>query len=97
VPEGYPDKPIKNAEIDISHVLRSEQLYLGAVDLVNNKLVETGSRTAAVVGVAETITAAEKYAEEDINRITGPLFHREDIGTEQLIRKRVEQMNKLRG
>lgn len=96
VPEGYPDNPIKNEEIDISKVLRPEQLYLGAVDKVNEKLVETGSRTAAVVGIAANISEAEKQAEEDINRIVGPLFHREDIGTEALIQKRINQMRELK-
>lgn len=96
VPEGYPDQPVKNAEINVSKVVNPEQLYLGAVDMINDKLVETGSRTAAVVGVAATLSEAEKAAEEDINRIVGPLFHREDIGTHALIQKRINQMRELR-
>lgn len=96
VPEGYPDNPIKNAEIDISQVKHPKHLYLGAVDMVQGKLVETGSRTAAVVGIANTVHEAEIAAEEEINRIKGPLFHREDIGTQQLIQRRVDQMLELR-
>lgn len=96
VPEGYPDHPIKNALIDVSGVQHSDQLYLGAVDMINGELVETGSRTAAVVGIAKTIAEAEQIAEAEINRIKGPLFHREDIGTQKLIQQRVNQMQELR-
>jgi phosphoribosylamine--glycine ligase len=96
VPEGYPDHPIKNAVIDISQIKYSQQFYLGAVDMQNGQLVETGSRTAAVVGMGMTIADAEKTAEEDINRIQGPLFHREDIGTQELIQRRIKHMEEIR-
>lgn len=96
VPEGYPDHPVKNTEINISDVKNTDQLYLAAVDMRENKLIATGSRTVAVVGVAKTISEAEKIAEEEIQRIQGQLFHRPDIGTETLIRRRVKQMQELR-
>jgi phosphoribosylamine--glycine ligase len=96
VPHGYPDQAVKEAEIDISQVENPEHLYLAAVDARDGKLYATGSRTAAVVGIAKTITAAEKIAEADILRIQGPLFHREDIGTDALIHRRVEHMKELR-
>ena len=53
-----------------------DQLYLAAVDMRENKLIATGSRTVAVVGVAKTISEAEKIAEEEIQRIQGQLFRR---------------------
>ena len=59
-------------------------------------LIEAGSRTVAVVGIASSISQAEKLAEEEISKVEGPLFHREDIGTDALIRKRVEHMESLR-
>jgi phosphoribosylamine--glycine ligase len=96
VPEGYPDHPIKNAVIDISQIKYPQQFYLGAVDMQNGQLVETGSRTAAVVGMGMTIADAEKTAEEEINRIQGPLFHREDIGTQELIQRRIKHMEEIR-
>ena len=55
-------------------------------------LYATGSRTAAYVGVADTISEAEQIAEQEISCIKGPLFHREDIGTSALINKRIEAM-----
>jgi len=62
----------------------------------NDQLVEAGSRTVAVVGIADSITAAEQLAEGEISRVTGPLFHRTDIGTEALVQKRIDHMVCLR-
>ncbi len=96
VPEGYPDSPIKNERIDISKVENPDQLYLASVDLKNNILLESGSRTVAVVGIADTLHKAEAIAENEIKHIVGPLFHRKDIGTSQLINKRIHHMKALR-
>lgn len=96
VPNGYPDKPVKNVEIDASKIKNPEQLYFAAVDERDGKLYATGSRAVAVVGIGKTIAEAEKSAEQEIQQVNGPLFHREDIGTEALIRKRVKQMQGLR-
>lgn len=96
VPTGYPDNPVKNQPIDISKVNDKDHLYLASVDQTENALLETGSRAVAVVGIASTISEAEKIAESEIQKITGPLFHREDIGTAELINKRFEMMKNLR-
>ncbi|OGH70327.1 MAG: phosphoribosylamine--glycine ligase [Candidatus Magasanikbacteria bacterium RIFCSPHIGHO2_02_FULL_51_14] len=96
VPLGYPDSPVKNERIDVSQVQDKDRLYFGSVEERNGELYETGSRTVAVVGVADTISEAEKIAEEEIACVKGPLFHREDIGTQRLIRTRVEMMDALR-
>jgi len=96
VPEGYPDLPIKGKCIDISKIGNSDQLYLASVDIENNILLESGSRTAAVIGLANTLQEAESIAEDEIRRIEGPLFHRTDIGTYRLINKRINHMKALR-
>jgi len=96
VPVGYPDSPVKNEKIDISEVENQDQLYLASVNEVDGVLHEMGSRTAAVVGIADTIEEAEKKAEAEICKIKGPLFHRKDIGTKELIKKRIEMMKNLR-
>lgn len=96
VPEGYPDEPLKDFVIDVSHVVNHDQLYFAAVDERAGKLYATGSRAIAVVGIAPTISAAENMAELEINRIQGQLFHRSDIGTDALIQKRIQQMQDLR-
>lgn len=97
VPEGYPDSPEKNFPVDIQSIEKPDQLFLGAVDIQDGQLIATGSRTAAVVGLADTITQAEAEAERLISQVSGKLFHRPDIGTADLIDKRVQHMNQLRG
>ena len=96
VPNGYPEQPVKGKPIDVTNVKNRDQLYYASVDIEEKNLVETGSRTVAVVGIADTITEAEKIAEKEIQAINGPLFHRTDIGTPKLIRKRINHMASFR-
>ena len=96
VPEGYPDAPIKGEYIDISKVENPDQLYLASVDFKDDILLESGSRTVAVVGIADTLQEAEAIAEDEIKQIVGPLFHRTDIGTAELVQKRIKHMITIR-
>lgn len=96
VPEGYPDKPVKDQPIDISNINDLANMYYASVDLKEGILIEAGSRTVAVVGAADSIKEAEQIAESEICKIKGPLFHRKDIGTAQLIQKRITHMDNLR-
>ena len=96
VPEGYPDKPVKNVPIDISKVKNPELLFYASVDIKNGILVESGSRTIATVGISESIFSAEKIAEQSVSSVVGPLFHRRDIGTLALVEKRKKNMSYLR-
>ena len=96
VPEGYPDDPIKNKEIDVAEVTDTEKLFYASVELKNDKLFEMGSRTVAVVGAGDSIWEAEEIAEKEISKIKGPLFHRKDIGTTELIQKKINNMHSLK-
>jgi phosphoribosylamine--glycine ligase len=96
VPEGYPDTPLRDVLIDVSAVKNKSCLYLSSVDARDGKIYATGSRTAAYVGVADSIPMAEEISEKEVCGISGPLFHREDIGTERLIQCRVDHMRRLR-
>ena len=96
VPEGYPDNPVKGESIDLSNIENPDSLFYASVDVHNGKLIEAGSRTVAVVGIAESISAAEQIAEKEVSALDGPLFHRADIGTDALVQKRVEHMELLR-
>lgn len=96
VPEGYPDAPINNFAIDFSKINCKANLYLSSVNQIKNQVFAIGSRTAAYVGVGDTIFAAEMQAEDEISLIEGPLFHRQDIGTKQLIQHRIDSMLKIR-
>jgi phosphoribosylamine--glycine ligase len=96
VPEGYPDRPVKGEPIDVSGVTNSDRLFYASVDIQNGQLVEAGSRTVAIVGIADTISEAEAIAEKEVSSISGPLFHRIDIGTDPMIQKRIDHMNEIR-
>jgi phosphoribosylamine--glycine ligase len=96
VPVGYPDKPMKDFVVDFSDIADPTYLYLASVHKIDHMILAAGSRTAAYVGLADTIAAAEELAEQEIVRIDGPLFHREDIGTEQLIQSRIAHMQRIR-
>ena len=96
VPKGYPNSPVKGEVIDVSFVSNPDSLFFASVDMRGDKLVEAGSRTIAAVGVADSIEQAEKIAEAEISKIKGPLFHRTDIGTSEVIQKRVDHMSSLR-
>ncbi len=96
VPEGYPDSPVKGEPIDVSKVKNLDGLFYASVDFKGTSLVEAGSRTIAIVGIADTISDAEALAEKEVSSISGPLFHRTDIGTDEIVQKRVDHMNSLR-
>jgi phosphoribosylamine--glycine ligase len=96
VPDGYPDNPVKNEQIDISDVDDLEKLFHASVELKDKSLIQIGSRAVAFVGTGETIWEAEKIAEKEISKVRGPLFHRKDIGTTDLIQKKINHMVSLK-
>jgi phosphoribosylamine--glycine ligase len=94
VPEGYPDSPLKNEAVTIEHVTNA-LVYYASVDKKPEGLYMTGSRAIAFVGVGDNIQEAEKIAEEGVKAVKGRVFHREDIGTKELIQKRIDHLKKL--
>ncbi len=97
VPEGYPDRPRKGDPVVLpTHLPEDVALFLGAVDLRQNELISTGSRTVGLVATAPTIDEAEALCESVAAQIPGPFFHRTDIGTYSLIARRVEHMRIVR-
>ena len=96
VPEGYPDDPVKGEPINVSSLENSDRLFYASVDIKHGSLVEAGSRTVAVVGIADSIAEAEVIAEKEVSSVSGPLFHRSDIGTETVIQDRINHMSSLR-
>ena len=97
VPEGYPDKPVKNVKITIGDIPKTVHLHYASVDQREDGLYLGGSRAIALTGIGDSLSEAEQQVEQTIPQIQGPLFHRSDIGTPELIAKRVERMKKLRG
>ncbi|MDF1557127.1 MAG: phosphoribosylamine--glycine ligase [ANME-2 cluster archaeon] len=96
VPAGYPDNPTKDAPIQVGDI-GDALLFYSSVYEKDGVVYTTGSRAAAVVGIADTIMEAEQIAEQALNNLEGSLECRHDIGTQALIQKRVDHMKSLRG
>ena len=97
VPEGYPKKPVKDEKIDISKIDQNKvDLYYASLDQTNDGLYIKGSRTLGIVAKADTLAEAEKIVQTEIEKVKGPVFFRKDIGTEELIEKRIKMMKELR-
>jgi phosphoribosylamine--glycine ligase len=98
VPEGYPNNSVAGSPIKILGLPEGCQIFYAAVDLDSEGQILTGtSRAIAVVGIAESLTAAEQISEAGMQKIEGKLFHRRDIGTPLLVEKRIRHLKNLRG
>ena len=95
VPSGYPDSPKKGFLVGCD--ITDENLYLASVKLDGGALLAGGSRTAAYIGKEKNIVEAERACEAGVEKISGDLFHRKDIGTNALINSRVKRMKGILG
>ncbi len=98
VPEGYPVKPTANSEITIDQEAIEKlgaKLYYASVSEEEGKIFTSTSRAIAVLGIADTLDEAEKIAEKGTTFIHGALFHRTDIGTQEVLERRINNMDKI--
>ena len=93
VPNGYPNKPAKGFVVDCE--IEDLDVYLASVMSSGEQVVACGSRTVAAIGKDKDVFVAEDFAERKISSIGGDLFHRKDIGTKELISRRVARMEKI--
>jgi len=96
VPEGYPEKPVKGQKIEIGKIPGDVKMYYSSVDQTDEGLILSSSRAVAFVGIADSIMEAEQLAESACGTVKGPVFYRKDIGTSELIAKRISMMESLR-
>jgi|TARA_B100001964_G_C14236630_1_gene602795 phosphoribosylamine--glycine ligase len=94
VPEGYPDKPVKNEKVSVSKQGKAK-MYYSSVDEKKDGLYMTGSRAIAFLGIGSNLEEAEKIAEDAVSNVKGKVFHRKDIGTKELVGKRVSHVGEL--
>jgi phosphoribosylamine--glycine ligase len=98
VPRNYPDHPVKQQRIELHFEpdpQRRVRKYLAAVEEREDGLYLTGSRAVAFVGIGRDLAEAEARAEAAASRVQGPVFHRRDIGTAEVIARRVAHMRGL--
>jgi phosphoribosylamine--glycine ligase len=96
LPKDHPDAQSTAARIAVDRV-EDVYLYYSSVDKRDDGLYMTTSRAIGIVGIADNLEDAEKKAEQAVSSIQGPVDHRTDIGTEELIKKRIAHMDKIRG
>ena len=101
VPEGYGVKSMVGEKVivDEENIKNTgSQLFYASVNKDNDYVLTTTSRSLAVVGVADKLANAEDICEKALEHVKGDhIFIRHDIGTPELIERRVTHMNKLRG
>ena len=101
VPEGYGKQSMVGEKISVDDKQISKkgsQLFYASVNKSNDHVTTTSSRSLAVVGIAESIATAEQLCEQSLQFVSGEhMFIRHDVGTAELIQKRIDHMNKLRG
>jgi phosphoribosylamine--glycine ligase len=96
VPKGYPENPAKGEKIEVSGGTNA-RMYYASVDQKSDGLYMSGSRAIAFVGISKDFGEAERISEEAIKSVKGNVFHREDIGTRELLEKRIRHMDMIRG
>jgi phosphoribosylamine--glycine ligase len=98
VPGTYPGSITSNEIVEVNEraiVDSGALLFFGSVDVKDGHVVTTSSRTIAVTGIGHTIDAAERISESATLLVKGPVRHRRDIGTAELIEKRIEHVRSL--
>jgi phosphoribosylamine---glycine ligase len=101
VPEGYGSAPKAGKEIRIDTSAVAEagaELYYAAVNAVRPGVVTTTtSRAVALLGEGETLLEANEVCEEALKHVKGDhMFVRHDIGTRELIERRLSHMRIVR-
>ncbi|HEX3002235.1 MAG TPA: phosphoribosylamine--glycine ligase, partial [Methanoregula sp.] len=95
VPEGYPEAPQAGDAITLGPH-DNALLYYANVEKQGGELVTLTSRALAFVGIGETLEQAEQAAEQAASGVKGRVRHRRDIGTKELLEKRIAHMRELR-
>lgn len=95
-PEGYPTASVKNVPIKfIGESL--DGFYFASVAEENGALLLKGSRAIGVLGTGKTMSEAKADCDAKLTQFEGPLFFRSDIGSPELMAKRIEHIKSLRG
>jgi len=101
VPEGYGIKSMIGEKIIVDEKAiknMGSKLFYASVNKENNYVSTTSSRSLAVVGIENKLSEAENICEQALKHVKGDhIFIRHDIGTNELVEKRIRHMKELRG
>ena len=101
VPKGYGTESEAGTEICVEgEKIRDEEhmeIYFANVDVVDGKMITGTSRSIGVVGIGATLEEANINCENALKYVHGDaICVRHDIGTRELIQKKIEHMLKIR-
>lgn len=100
VPRGYGVKSESSHEISVDEKAIRDcgaVAYYANVDMKDGKLVTGTSRSVGVVGIGKTIEDAEANCEKALKHVRcDAVFVRHDIGTRELVQRRIDHMNAIR-
>ena len=100
VPKGYGVKSESGHEISVDEQAVRDcgaVVYYANVDMKDGKLVTGTSRSVGVVGEGASIEEAERNCEAALKHVKcDAVFVRHDIGTRELVQRRVDHMRALR-
>ena len=99
VPRGYPETGKPGQVLDVNEGKINEEgahVYYAAVNQKDDKIYTSASRSLGLVGIGDTITEAEEICEKVTAYVKGDVYHRRDVGTSNLIHKRIDHMITIR-
>lgn len=101
VPEGYGIQSMVGEKILVDEPTIQETgslLFYASVNKENDYITTTSSRSLAIVGLSDSLTTAEQQCEKALKAVSSDhIFIRHDIGTDELIQKRIQHMKEIRG
>jgi phosphoribosylamine--glycine ligase len=101
VPEGYGVKSMAGQPLHVDEeAIRKTgaMLFYASVNKKDDHILTGSSRSLAVVGIHKDLAESEKISEHALSFVKGDhLFIRHDIGTKQLLEKRIRHMKEIRG
>ena len=98
VPDGYPETEYAGELIDVDEEAIEEmgaKVFYAAVSQEDDGIHLSGSRALGIVASGKSIEEAEKIAEKACEFVKGNVYHRRDVGTTELVNKRVENMKEI--
>lgn len=98
VPDGYPDTSHSGEIIEVDEEAIENlgaKVFYAAVNSEDDGVHLSGSRALGIVAQGNSISEAEKIAEKACSYIKGNVYHRRDVGTEELVQKRVKHMENI--
>lgn len=98
VPDGYPETEYSGEIIEVNEEAIEKlgaKVFYAAVSQEEDGIHLSGSRALGIVASGDSIEEAEAIAEEACSYVKGNVYHRKDVGTKDLVQKRVKHMNEI--